>query len=275
VAEQAEHSIKQATEHLAAFIHALQEKGRLLAEGAAGENIQASSVATGCGEATRSVGAIVEVLEMFSGAADKTGQQVTRAAQLSQEAEEVALRAAQAVDTLLASAGRIDEVSRRIAPLSSRIGLLALNAAIEASRTGGSGSGAAAVAEEVKRVSEQTGKITAALNQAIGEARSEIGKTAHAVRTMTLMLQTMADIAEEVASSLRQHGEISQEIFRSMQHISTDTEGVTRTAEALSAASLNTSRTAEELQQAFDGLAAHAGSLNTEVTTFIRQLRAA
>ena len=83
-------------------------------------------------------------------------------------------------DTSL-SASRIVEASEMIKSIARQTNLLALNAAIEAARAGDAGRGFALVADEIRKLAEQSNQFTEEIDSIVKELTA---KTAMAVQTM-------------------------------------------------------------------------------------------
>ncbi|GGD29644.1 methyl-accepting chemotaxis protein [Nocardioides daphniae] len=85
-----------------------------------------------------------------------------------------AVSAGDSVAHLAESSEVISQVVGLIANVSGQTKLLALNASIEAARAGAAGKGFSVVADEVKRLAEETGAASKRVEEQLSEARSAI-----------------------------------------------------------------------------------------------------
>ena len=90
-----------------------------------------------------------------------------------------------------------------IKEIADQTNLLALNAAIEAAHAGHLGKGFAVVAEEVRKLSERTGKATGEISQTLLDIRSDTARLVMGMETATPMIATGVERAGEAAESLR------------------------------------------------------------------------
>lgn len=134
----------------------------------------------------------------------------------------------------------MNEVVAGIDSISSQTNLLALNASIEAARAGEAGKGFAVVAEEIRKLAEETQKLTANMGQFIEGIRNASEKsvtsannTIEALGTMTEKIGTVWELNEKnqqniskINNSISSLAAVSEEISSSMAEMESAAESI-------------------------------------------------
>ena len=171
----------------------------------------------------------------------ETGQQeLTGIKDLSEQTIEVSKDLQKDMDELLNVVNHMNEVIAGINSISSQTNLLALNASIEAARAGEAGKGFAVVAEEIRKLAEETQKLTANMGEFVEGIKTASTKSAesatdtiNALNTMTEKIGNVWAINDEnqkhvskVNESISSLAAVSEEISSSMAELESQTDNI-------------------------------------------------
>ena len=91
-----------------------------------------------------------------------------------------------ALNEVMSSSRKIDDITRAIDAIAKQTNLLALNATIEAARAGEAGRGFAVVAAEVRALASRSATCSADIAGLVGESQSRIGVLAKTLDTLSV-----------------------------------------------------------------------------------------
>jgi len=136
--------------------------------------------------------------------------------------------AADVVNSLGIKSGEIGEIVALITNIAAQTNLLALNAAIEAARAGEQGRGFAVVADEVRKLAEQSSEAAGKISGLVNEIQKETSK---AVKTMNDGTVAVQDGITMVNSA----GEAFQDILQGVNDFSKQAQAVANVVEEVGA----------------------------------------
>ncbi len=230
------------------------------------EKIKATNVAADQGD--KSVAAAVDQMKVIEASVSETAGVI---AQLGEESD------------------KIGKIVDAIAAISDQTNLLALNAAIEAARAGEHGRGFAVVADEVRKLAEQSqssareisdliGSIQEKAQDAVDSMQSGVAKVREGTEAVTGGGQAFKHIAEmvtDVADNSRRMGAIvstlvgsTDEITKSVENINEKSRQVASESETVSAASEEQTATMHEIADASRALAMQAQQMQEVISRF-------
>jgi methyl-accepting chemotaxis protein len=246
-------------------------------------------IATAVTEVAEGAGRQVHMVEDTKATAGSTAESASQAHDLARAGVEAVVEASSAMEGLRESSQVVNDTITQLAERSERIGqivetitgiaaqtnLLALNAAIEAARAGEQGRGFAVVADEVRKLAEESQHAAEQISGLIGEIQTE---TRHAVdvvaeggeRTQsgTAVVERARETFLEIGAGIETMNERIAEIVRTTDDLAQVTEMSSAAAEEVSAASEETSASTQEIAVAARGLATTAEGLNGLIGRF-------
>lgn len=143
------------------------------------------------------------------------------------------------IDVLGEKSDAIGQILMLITSISAQTNLLALNAAIEAARAGEAGRGFAVVADEVRKLAEQSGKATGQIGTLINEIQSGIESAVKTMKEGTSSLSEGMNKVNETEQSFIYISSFIEEISGKLQDVSATVEEICSQTQLMAEASDN------------------------------------
>lgn len=217
------------------------------------------------------------------------GEAAERAVNQMVGIESTVSRSAAVVSRLGERSKEIGQIVDTITGIAGQTNLLALNAAIEAARAGEQGRGFAVVADEVRKLAEQSGTAAAQIAALIGEIRKETDQAVAAMNEGTREVKIGADVVatagqafheiialigqvaaqvEEISAAMEQMAGGSAEIVGAVREIDVLSKSAAGEAQSVSAATQEQTAAIGEIAISSRGLSKLGEELQKMVRLF-------
>lgn len=152
----------------------------------------------------------------------------------------------EAVQSLNAKSLEIQNIIGTISGISEQTNLLALNAAIEAARAGEAGKGFAVVADEVRKLAEQSGQAAKYISDLVNDIQEHISKAVNELQVANQYGIDQQNSADKTSQSFSKIQSGSLQINQAIQEISALTEELLASSDGIESDIENVSAIAEE-----------------------------
>lgn len=217
------------------------------------------------------------------------GEAVLQATNQMQMISNSVTQSTQVVQKLGASSQQIGEIVDVISGIAGQTNLLALNAAIEAARAGEQGRGFAVVADEVRKLAEQSHEAAQKISTIIRDIQSEtniavvtmnqgtaevargtevIAATGDRFNFIVTMVGDLNNEIQEISAAAEELSASSGEVARSVGSVKTVATDTASSTQTISAAAEEQSASMEEISSSSQALAHMAGELQAVVSKF-------
>jgi len=191
----------------------------------------------------------------IEGAAQSKRMEIDRALGILVDVKHSVERAAEEIRALNATVTDINRFVASVGQIADQTNLLALNAAIEAARAGEAGRGFAVVADEVRKLAEQSQKAADDIVQMTGVVTSRVTTSARAMEASAGRVGEIERVSRDIDSALRT-------ITDAAERTRVAAVGVTGAAEANASAVVSAATSLESIAKTAEGHAAAAEQVN-------------
>ena len=192
---------------------------------------------------------------------------IEKIVELANNSVQSSIETAQTVRSLAEKSEKIGEIVQNINSIAEQTNLLALNAAIEAARAGEAGKGFAVVADEIRKLAEESKKTTSNISDILNDIKSGVVQAQNATEKTVENGKEVDKKAKNVAENFVGINKSVNEIKNSFQDLSASSQEVSASAQEISAsmdtANVSMTKIAEEIQNINQTLDSQVQSANS------------
>lgn len=262
-------AVNLATEEIARLLEDVQQTAQQVNQGARSMASTSAHVleaaASQAAEAlkargqTRQVAQTVQSLAQTASSSAEASQQTLQAARAGERAVEATLAGmrqireqmqaiAENIRGLSSRSAQISEVAEALADFASQTNLLALNATFEAAGAGELGRRFAVVAEEIRKLAEDSAKATRQVSDIVTDVQQEINRTVSAVLEGAHTVEQQYRSAEQAQDQLKEIARLAEQSSRLAALISSYAQSQVKSIELVDEAVQSIAQTAQSTQ---------------------------
>ncbi|MEA1883538.1 MAG: methyl-accepting chemotaxis protein [Thermotogota bacterium] len=192
-------------------------------------------------EVANSAQALSEVANQLNSVANNGKDEIQKVGTAVDNTVNTNMTVSKSIEELFESTDRINEIASTVTAIAEQTNLLSLNAAIEAARAGEAGKGFTVVADEIRKLAEQSKKAATEITELLSSVNGTIVETKDEMKVSNQEMEN----TQIATNSMR---DVFVTLMRMAEEVSTDSENLASIAEEQTASSQEVSNTLNKFQ---------------------------
>lgn len=266
----------QATNQITTSIQEVASGAESQGQGANESSIAMREMAIGIQQVAETTSSVAELALETNGEANNGNDSLQKVIHQMNTINEVVKQSATDVNNLREHSKEIGNIIEVITSIADQTNLLALNAAIEAARAGEHGKGFAVVADEVRKLAEQSKESADQITALIERIQRDIIHAAHVmdqgteevnvgivvVRKAEEGFKKIQALIEQVSAQIQEASAVSEEMSASVEQVNTSVDEIARIAQISAENTQNVASASEEQLASMEEIATSASALS-------------
>lgn len=174
---------------------------------------------------------ISDMIEEVETLIDKTEKMIGRGAEIvnalgerARETSDITARVGSSIEVLKTESDTINGFVQTISDISQQTNLLSLNASIEAARAGAAGRGFSVVAEEIRKLADDSSKAAEEIRSNVANISAQTVSSVNSAKEAETMVALQAEAVDEVVTVFKNMNDQMADLFASLKKIAESTE---------------------------------------------------
>ncbi|MBN8521557.1 MAG: HAMP domain-containing protein [Alphaproteobacteria bacterium] len=232
-----------------------------------------NTVAAAATQADANVQTVAAATEELTASSQEIASQISLVANMATGASRDAESTSVEVKKLQDMADSIGEVVGAIKDIAEQTNLLALNATIEAARAGEAGKGFAVVADEVKKLANETAQKTEQIDERVSRIQAAIHGSVTAMEKIISSVKKIDEATTSVTAAVEEQNAATAEIGRNVAEASVGTQQVSQNIVVVKNTAVETGQASRTVLDAAGELSVLSTDLKTQVDLFLSEIR--